>query len=167
MNLNDGLLLFFIVLAAGSALGVLFVRNVLYGSLFLIICLLCLAGIYIFLQAEFLAVTQIMIYAGGILVLLIFGIMLTIRKGDKPLVVGSHHLFSGSLVGLGLLFLLIYSLGSASLNISQSQQAQQNNVTRMGTIILSDYVIAFELAGVLLLITLLGASIMASISKNE
>jgi len=165
MTLMEVILYFFIVLAAGSALGVLFVRNVLYAALFLIICLLCLAGIYILFQAEFLAITQIMIYAGGILVLLIFGIMLTIKKNAQPLEVGSHHHFSGSLAGLGFFFVLIYSLKSAPLNLSQSQSAQSNNITAIGINIMSDYVIAFELAGVLLLITLIGASIMASVSK--
>ncbi len=166
MTLTELSLYIFIVLAACSAMGVLFVRNILYSALFLIICLLCLAGIYILLQAEFLAVTQIMIYAGGILVLLIFGIMLTLKKENKPLEVGSHHLFSGSLVGLGFLFILIYSLRSASLNIKQSHLAQPNNITEIGITIMSDYVIAFELAGILLLITLIGATIMASVSKQ-
>lgn len=166
MTLIEVILYFFIVVGAASALGILFIRNVLYAALFLIICLLCLAGIYILFQAEFLAITQIMIYAGGILVLLIFGIMLTIKKDAKPLEVGSHHLFSGSLAGLGFLFVLIYSFKSAPLNLSQSQSSPSNNISEIGITIMSDYVIAFELAGVLLLITLIGASIMASVSKH-
>lgn len=166
MTLIELILYFFIVVAAGSALGILFIRNVLYAALFLIICLLCLAGIYILFQAEFLAITQIMIYAGGILVLLIFGIMLTIKKDAKPLEVGSHHLFSGLLAGSGFLFVLVYSFKSAPLNFPPSQSVQPNNITQIGINIMSDYVIGFELAGVLLFITLIGASIMASVSKH-
>ena len=167
MTLFEVTLYFFIALAGISALGVLFVRNVLYAALFLIICLLCLASVYILLQAEFLAITQVMIYAGGILVLLIFGIMLTIKKDAKPLEVGSHHLFSGSLVGLGFLFILITSFRSAPLPNFRGQSSTFNNITEVGIQLLSDYVVAFELAGVLLLITLIGASIMAALSKHR
>jgi len=156
------MLYFFILLAAGSALGVLLVRNVLYAALLLIICLLCLAGLYILLHAEFLAITQIMIYAGGILILLIFGI----KKEGKPLEVGSQNMIAGSLVGLGFLFILIYSLGTASLSFPQHHLTIRNNITEVGISMMSDYVAPFELAGVLLLITLIGASIMASVKKH-
>jgi|SRR6478736_2722383 len=160
------ILYFFIILAAGSALGVLLVRNVLYAALLLIICLLCLAGLYILLHAEFLAITQIMIYAGGILILLIFGIMLTIKKEGKPLEVGSQNMIAGSLVGLGFLFILIYSFGTASLSFPQHPLTKANNITEVGISMMSDYVAPFELAGILLLITLIGASIMSSVKKH-
>ena len=165
MNMVEAIFYFFIAGAGASAVGVLLMRNVLYAALLLIICLLCLAGIYILLQAEFLAITQIMIYAGGILVLLIFGIMLTTKKEGKPLEVGNHGLLPGSLVGLGFLFLLIYSIQTASFNFPQSQMAS-NNITEVGTKIMSDYVAPFEVAGILLLVTLIGAAIMASVTKN-
>ena len=106
-----------------------------------------------------------MIYAGGILVLLIFGIMLTIKKEGKPLEVGSHQLFAGSLVGLGFLFILIYSFRIAPLNFPEAQ-LPSHNITQVGISMISDYAAPFELAGVLLLVTLIGASIMASVTKH-
>ena len=93
-------------LAAASALFILFVKNVFYGALLLITCLLSLAGIYVISNDEFVAVTQILIYAGGILVLIIFGIMLTTRISGKPLVVKNHNWFAGTLVGLPVLIVL-------------------------------------------------------------
>src|SRR6188768_2149670 len=87
------------VLAFASALCILFTKNVFYAALLLIICLLSIAGIYIMANAEFLAVTQILIYAGGVLVLIIFGVMLTTRISGKPLVVKNDNWFAGSLVG--------------------------------------------------------------------
>src|SRR6185503_18178603 len=93
-------------LAAVSAVAILFVKNVFYGALLLIICLLSLAGIYVISNAEFIAVTQILIYAGGVLVLIIFGVMLTTRISGKPLIVENHNWFAGSFVGLSFLLLL-------------------------------------------------------------
>ncbi len=156
---------FFVILSAVSALGVLLSGNVLYAALMLIVCLLGLAGIYVLLQAEFLAITQIMIYAGGVLVLLIFGIMLTIKKEGKPLAVASHHLLSGSLVGSGFLFLLSYSFATTDL-LRASDFISTNNVAQTGVGLMSDYVAPFELAGVLLLITLVGSMILASVTKQ-
>src|SRR6478735_578243 len=106
MTLFTIIFYFFVGLTALSSVSILFVRNVLYAALLLIICLLSLAGIYIMTGAEFLAITQILIYAGGVLVLIIFGIMLTGRVMGKPLEVNNKNTFIGTLVGLGFFFLL-------------------------------------------------------------
>ena len=79
MNIAQFMFYFFEAFAAISAIALIFIKNVFYGALLLIICLLCLAGIYIMAFAEFIAVTQILVYAGGILVVIIFGIMLTTK----------------------------------------------------------------------------------------
>ena len=88
---------FFEAVAALSAISLIFIRNVFYGALLLIICLLALAGIFVLAFAEFIAVTQILVYAGGILVVILFGIMLTTKISGKPLVVEHNNKFSGSL----------------------------------------------------------------------
>jgi NADH:ubiquinone oxidoreductase subunit 6 (chain J) len=68
-----------ILMTAGAALFMIITNNVLHAALGLIVCLLGMAGIFAVMGAEFLAVTQIMVYAGGVIVLIIFGIMLTNR----------------------------------------------------------------------------------------
>src|SRR5436190_10076770 len=92
----------FEILAVLSAIGILFIRNVFYGALLLLVCLLSLAAIYVLAFAEFIAVSQILIYAGGILVLIIFGIMITSRISGKSLVVGNNNVFAGLLAGISI-----------------------------------------------------------------
>lgn len=169
MTLLTIIFYFFIGLAMLSSVSLLFVRNVLYAALLLIICLLSLAGIYIMTGAEFLAITQILIYAGGVLVLIIFGIMLTGRVAGKPLEADSKNVFMGTLVGLGFLFLLTYAINLTAFNFlpPPSDAEQLHHVEKIGVLIMSDYVAPFELAGVLLLISLVGAAVIASITKTK
>src|SRR5687768_1114862 len=112
-------------LAAASAASILFVKNVFYGALLLIICLLSIAGIYVISHAEFIAVTQILIYAGGILVLIIFGIMLTTRISGKPLVVKNNNWFAGSLVGLPILIVLTKLFSETTFYSSNQIEVEQ------------------------------------------
>src|SRR5688572_7261275 len=114
MTLVSFLFYFLETVAALSAVGLALTRNVFYGALLLIVCLLALAGIYILAFAEFIAVTQILIYAGGILVVIIFGIMLTSKISEKPMVVEHTFVFSGVLVASGCFGLLAYVLSQES-----------------------------------------------------
>jgi NADH:ubiquinone oxidoreductase subunit 6 (subunit J) len=154
----------FELLAAASALSILFVKNVFYGALLLIVCLLSLAGIYVITHAEFIAVTQILIYAGGVLVLIIFGVMLTTRISGKPLMVKNHNWISGMLVGLSFLTLLITLFTGASFYSSNpvSIDHRYNSINTIGILLMTDYVFPFEVAGILLLVALVGASVVAS-----
>ena len=82
-DLNTILLIAFTALAAGSAIFIMFTKNILYAALALMTTFLSMAVIFIFLGAEFVAITQILVYVGGILILLVFGIMLTNKTGSK------------------------------------------------------------------------------------
>lgn len=151
-------------LAALSAVSILFVRNVFYGALLLILCLLSIAGIYVISNAEFIAVTQILIYAGGVLVLVIFGIMLTTRISGKPLVVKNHNWIAGLLVGITFLAGLTI-LFSSAVFYSKSQislEQQYTAINKVGILLMTDYMLPFEIAGLLLLVALVGAAVVAS-----
>lgn len=154
----------FEILAAVSAVSILFVKNVFYGALLLIICLLCLAGIYVISHAEFVAVTQILIYAGGVLVLIIFGVMLTTRISGKPLVVKNHNWFAGSLVGLSFVLLLTKLFSETIFYSSNAISVEQHytSINTIGILLMTDYMFPFEVAGILLLIALIGAAVVAS-----
>jgi NADH-quinone oxidoreductase subunit J len=160
----------FVVLTGVSALGILFIKNVFHAALLLLVSLLSIAGIYIINFAELVAVTQILIYAGGILILLIFGIMLTSRLSGKPLIVTNNRWAEGVLVGIPFLILLITFLLRE--NFSQNSAntttlGQWNNINLIGINFMTDYLLPFEVAGILLLIALIGAAVMASYKRNE
>ena len=103
--MSNAIFYVFMIGTALSALGMLFTKNIFYAAMLLMACLLCIAGLYVFLQAEFLAITQILVYAGGVVVVIIFGIMLTVKSGGKPLAVGNTNILAGCLAGVFFFFL--------------------------------------------------------------
>lgn len=164
MNVVSIALYGFEVTAGLSALGILFVRNVFHAALLLIVCLLALAGIFVLYNAEFIAVTQILVYAGGVLVLIIFGVMLSSRMGGKPLVVKNQYVFGTSFIILFLATLLIMLFYKQRFyqSISSSHITSHNSINQIGISLMSDYALVFEVSGMLLLAALLGAAVTAS-----
>jgi NADH:ubiquinone oxidoreductase subunit 6 (subunit J) len=163
MSIATFLFYFFEVAAAVSAIALLFIRNVFYGALLLIVCLLAIAGIYVLAFAEFLAVAQILIYAGGILVVIIFGIMLTSKISGKPLQVSHTNRFAGAIVGI--FFFLLFVRNFATLvppSIRSTPSPTENTYQSIGILLMSDYVLPFEIAGIVLLVTLVGSAVTAS-----
>jgi NADH-quinone oxidoreductase subunit J len=164
--LNTNLLFYiFCMIAVGSAIYVLFSKNLLYAAYSLLLCFLGVAGIFVFGGAEFVAASQIMIYIGGILVLLIFGIMLSADKKFKKnnLKVESEKPFSILIfVFLAVLagVLLISSVHFKTENINSEQELKNT-----GFYLMTNNVLALELVGILLLMALIGATFIAK--KHE
>ena len=150
-----------------SALFVAFTRNVLYAAFSLILCFLALAGIYVFAGADFIAVTQIIVYVGGVLVLLIFSIMLTHRVQGNRIKTENTYLFWGLLTTIGLASILI--LGIFSIDFEKLEWLKKpmevpatfNNIEKIGIALMSNYLLAFEMIGILLLMALVAAAFIS------
>jgi NADH:ubiquinone oxidoreductase subunit 6 (subunit J) len=151
---------FFSALACLSAAYILFANNILYAAFSLVLTFLSIAAMYIFAQAEFLAVSQIMIYVGGIVVLIIFGVMLTNRISDRKVAQGSHNKFLGFVVSASILIILIYAIGA--INFPLISLPKGSNINTLGIGIMSDYILPFELTAILLLIALIGSTVIVS-----
>lgn len=156
-------------LTALSALFVAFTKNIIYAAFALIMCFLFLAGVYIFLGAEFIAIVQILVYVGGILVLLLFGVMLTNRLKGEKLVSATRSKFFGLLLAAAVFLVLIKGIISA--NFVGSEWMQQEMSTKVGLKgfglnLMTEYVLAFELIGLLLLIALIGSVYIAGHRKE-
>jgi NADH-quinone oxidoreductase subunit J len=162
MNLYTYLFYFFEVCAGLAAVGIIFSKNVFYATLLLLGCLLSLAGIYVLAFAEFVAVTQILIYAGGVLVLILFGIMLTAKLGTHPLHVSHANEFSGAIVGLGFIGLMAYAISGDFSTSTASVLKAPPPLESLGASLMTTYLLPFEIAGILLLIALVGAAVVAS-----
>lgn len=170
-------LLFYIfgAIAVASALLVLFARNVLYAAFMLIFTFLGIAAVYVLAGADFIAITQIIVYIGGILVLMIFGLMLTNKKKGRAVRTASHNLFWGSLAGLSMLLILlmiIYSVDFTKLDWIQYASQEEavpsvSTVQPIGQLLMSRYVLPFELTGLLLLVALIGAAFIAKRPTDE
>ena len=155
---------FFILMAALGAIAILFSRNVFKSALYLLATLLSVASLYVLSYAEFLAVAQILVYAGGITVIIIFGIMLTTRISGQPLVVRNAHVLSGGLAAIVLFGLLIKNLPIFS---PLSDNMPPQHIREIGLQIFTVYSLPFELAGLLLLIALIGAAVVTSQLKSK
>ena len=159
----------FAALMVLSTLVTLFTRNVLYAAFSLIATFFGVAVLYLFAGADFVAVTQILVYIGGILVLIIFGIMLTHRISGQPVVTQVHNLILGVLIGLGLFGVLAYGILQANLEqlpwietaTTSGNIIQESTVQHLGVLLMSRYIFPFELAALLLLVALIGAAFIA------
>lgn len=151
--------------AAVSAILILFTRQILHAALLLLICLLSLAALFVILNAGFLAITQILVYAGGVLLLLVFGIMLTSRLSGSQGEIGTKNLTAGLLIGGALTVVLMRQL--LFHNHFQSLLTSGNgNITEIGIGLITTFAAPFELSGILLLISLIGAMSVASMNKK-
>ncbi len=155
-------LIFYLIaaLAVGGALGVVLVRNTVYAALFLILALLAVAGVYILLASEFLALVQILIYAGAITVLLLFALMLT-RAGDLPeTMVGAQWPFAG-VASLTLMGLLIATVATSDWPGDADGTITRIPFEQVGEALFRQWAVPFEIASVVLLIALIGAIVLA------
>jgi NADH-quinone oxidoreductase subunit J len=156
----------FLVVAAvtiGSAAMVAFSRNIIYSAFSLLGTFAGVAGLYVFLGADFVAAVQVLIYVGGILIILLFAVMLTHRITDVQITnraVGSIPALV--LVGV-LLFLLVQAVRETSWAKAR-EIAYAPTTARIGDLFLESYLLPFELASIVLLIALIGA---ATISRKE
>ncbi|BBA80016.1 NADH dehydrogenase subunit J [cyanobacterium endosymbiont of Rhopalodia gibberula] len=167
MNLAEGVqIVSFAILATmviGTSLGVVLLSNIVYSAFLLGGVFISISGIYILLNADFVAVAQILIYVGAINVLILFAIMLVnkqenfstlprywIRKGLTALVCG----------GIFILLTTMIFVTPWSIN-PPSSQVIDNTIIEIGKHFFSDFLLPFELASVLLLIAMVGAIVLA------
>ena len=150
---------FFWLVAAvltGSALAVVLTKNLFHSVLWLALALTGTAGVFLSLDAEFLAAVQLLLYAGGLITVVVFAIVVTERLVGERLSQTSRGLWRGGLLAGALLILIVALVGGAALGpVRPSYQAE---LTRMiGDALLTRFALAFELLAVLLLTALVGA----------
>lgn len=163
-DIGVGALLAFIGLSVGvlgGGLAVVLSPNIFHAAVGMALAFLAVAGIYFSLQADFLAVIQILIYVGAIAVMIAFAVMLT-RRGDMR----ETNLFNGRYVIPGLIaaggFALIALYAAAGLFPEAPVAPISGDITmELGKMLLTQYALPFEVAAVLLLVALIGAIIVA------
>jgi NADH-quinone oxidoreductase subunit J len=158
---------FFFYLLAGIMLigGILVItrRNPVHSALALIVTLLAQASIYLMLYAPFVAGVQIILYAGGIMVLFLFVIMLVSidramkeRQFNKQWVVGLI-----AAIALGGLFIAVFMKGTSIFPDHVLPIVENDNTQKVATLLYGQYMFAFEIASLLLLVAIIGAVVMA------
>ena len=156
-NIAFGLI---VAITLGSALMVVMTQQLLYSAIALLFTLFGVAGLYIFMWADFMAGVQIVIYIGGILVLLIFGIMLTNKITSVNISHTSLQRRVGAVITLGVLGFLIPMITNTSwLQLSSEEPAQ--TADSIGRLLMMEYLLPFEVASLLLLGALIGAAMLS------
>jgi NADH-quinone oxidoreductase subunit J len=170
MDINMSTVMFFAfaLLAVFPAFMVLFAKDIVRVAFWLLASLSGVAGLYIMMGADFLGLTQVLVYIGGILVLILFGIMMTskdplrerVRKVDRSVVTG---IVTGATV-FAALTAVILGIGFET---AQGRNDGGATTTALGEVLLTDYVMPFEVVSVLLLFVLCGAAYVARRRKED
>lgn len=169
MEANWVLISFVVFAVLGMlTLGVLlFTRKLMTAAFLLFAVLLVVAGFYVFTGAEFLTVAQLIVYVGGILVLIIFGVMLTQRERESEAQTQFVNVIPTVLITLLLVGGLGYMVKTFTENLpswilqAESASPELTNVEQVGLLTLTEYLLPFELMSILLLVALIGAIYIA------
>lgn len=156
----------FALLSAASAIGVVASRNIVRTAVWLLFTLLGVAGLYFLLSAEFLAAVQLVVYAGGTLILIIFGVMLTSKSPFSRFEPKLVEVVIAVTVGVVLIFALVLGIANTSF-ASNALDVTSYPVARLGQVLLGDYLVPFEIVSVLLLVVMIGAAYLAKARKRE
>jgi len=152
-------ILSFVILA--SAFMVVSLKNVFHCALFLVLCLFSVAGIYVLLNAEFLAAAQVLIYVGAVAILIIFAVMLTSQLASERIQQSSHNVLIGFFVSLLFAVSTIVLIGNTHVWRYATEMLPASNVLMIGRYLMTDFMLPFEVVSVLLLSALIGAIVLA------
>ena len=143
-----------------SAYWVVVSNRLIYSAIALLFTLFGIAGLYICLYADFLAASQVIVYVGGILVLIIFGVMLTSKISDVSFQHASRNQMAGSFFAMGI-FTLIITVAMRTEWPEFELTTLDGSTKIIGEMILTEYLLPFEAVSVLLLSALIGAAMLS------
>ena len=152
----------FIILAIITALSSIYVvtsKNLVRSAVALFFTLFGMAGFYVMLYADFVAGAQILIYVGGVLVLIIFGVMLT-NKMDKPSIANSsrNQIVAGI---VSIVFFMVQAVVILTTPWENDGVVLDETVKEIGRMLMKEYILPFEIVSILLLAALIGAATLA------
>lgn len=147
----------FVLLTVVPCFWVALSSNIVHAAFSLLVTLFGVAGLYVLLGADFIAVVQVIVYIGGILILIIFGVMMTQRGKLLPLSIQLPGKFIGALLSGIILTALIMVATKSLWPVASFLEEPQPTSAAIGNLLLGKYLIAFEVASILLLVALVGA----------
>jgi NADH-quinone oxidoreductase subunit J len=160
----------FAFITVAAAVCVVFSRNIIYSAFSLLFAFFGVAVIYVYLNADFIAVTQVIVYVGGILILLLFGVMLTNKISQTDLKTEVLNVPLALILMLAILGSLLYTFYfratwviDPKLDLSKTNSVAE----RIGFETMSNYVLPFEIVSIVLMVALLGAAYLARVNRRE
>ena len=156
----------FALITVVSACFVVFLKNIMRAVFSLLFTFFGVAGLFLFLHADFLAATQVLIYVGGVLVLLLFGIMLTQRMVESDVRTGRIQLIPAVIAVTILMGFLLFLVFNTPWRIQEPANFQQSTAG-IGVLLMTEWLLPFEVASILLLAALVGAVSIARVKRAE
>lgn len=162
-----GLVVFYILggITILAALGVVTTRNIVYGALFLLVSLSGVAGLFVLLFAEFLALVQLLLYGGAIIIVILFALMLT--RSTEFSVATEHRRWPGAAVVSLALFGLLAAAAINDSNLYNSERRSGIGIEELGTSLFENWAVPFEVASIVLLVALIGAIVIGRSGDDE
>lgn len=165
MTITDFLFFTFAAVVIASAVGVVTSKNPVHSALFLVLTFFSCSAIWLMLEAEFLAITLVLVYVGAVMVLFLFVVMMldiNVAKMRKGFV---SYLPAGGLFALLMVAIMVWIvgpigpdvMGTAALDNAVRHAADYSNTEALGEILYTEYVLAFEIAAVILLVAIIAA----------
>jgi NADH-quinone oxidoreductase subunit J len=167
VQLNASTIVFYAVAALiiFAALKMVLSTNLVHSALFMAATFLCISIVYILLNADYLAVVQIMVYVGAITILFVFGVMLTKREYMEKSNQFNRYKICGAITAAALFAVFTVNIFNAQFALSEAAQAD-STIKAISSLLLNDYSIAFQAAGVLLLVATIGAVVIGKGVKS-
>jgi NADH-quinone oxidoreductase subunit J len=162
MNITQILFWFLTILALGSALMVIFSKNPVHSVLWLVATFFAISGHYILLNAQFLAIVNIIVYAGAIMVLFLFVIMLMNLNASTEPQKSKWLRLAGGIAGGCLMLVLVAALRDTEIKtqMAQMRDGDIGLIQNLGMSLFQDYVVPFEISSILFLSAMVGAVVI-------
>ena len=159
----DKIFYFLAFLTLLSAMMVILSKNPIHSVLYLILAFFCLSGHYVLLNAQFVAVVNIIVYAGAIMVLFLFVIMFLNMRDDDEDTKTNLTKIAATIVGgtLGVIMVAVFRKSQIGTYNPYSFDSQVGMIENLGQVLYSDYMLPFELASILFLVAMVGAVMLA------
>ena len=166
MDIYTIIFYFFALITLGSGCVVVFSRNIVRAAFALLFAFFGVAGIYIFLLADFIAIAQLLIYVGGIMVLILFGVMLTSHQISVDAKTGTIQTLPAILISACVGAGLIWIFWITDWKVNSQLPIVETTAPKIGELLLTKYLLPFEVASVVLLVALIGAAMIARREKK-
>jgi len=169
LTLFDIIFYFFALITVVSAAIVAFSKNIVHSAFSLMFTFFGVAGLYVMLNADFIAVTQVLVYVGGILVLILFGVMLTTRVIGVEMKTGTLRVLPASILVAVLVGTLcgIFWITDWPVQTGAGAEVPATTSIGIGKALMTSYLLPFEVASVVLLVAMLGAAMIARRERKK
>jgi NADH-quinone oxidoreductase subunit J len=167
MELTNSIFYFLSFVAVLTSLLVVFSKNPMHSVLYLIVTFFAIAGHYVLLNAEFLAAVHVIVYAGAIMVLFLYVIMLLNLNQESDAHKSTLVKLAATISAGLLLVVLVGSIRGSEQMISQPQQVEVGSVKDMGRVLFKEFLLPFEISSVLLLVAMIGAVMLGKTEEKN